>query len=523
MAVVYVKDRNTFEYIRIEENYSSLVWTERYQAPGDFVLEIPISEANFNVYRRGNYVILDESKDVMVIETLDINDEVEDPILRVSGRSITCFLERRLNASRLLKNYASDIEYVGELGEVIAQMVKDEITEPFMEVYVWVRGQWYEDDSEIPTDGTLITLGSSSGKKFFVAYGYGPKCNPLACEEGYQNVFGRKKEKIKINVDYRKIATFTYENKCPDIQVSKQYGQLMNLLDIITSFAKAYVFGFRIILGENNELLLQTYKGTDRTSNQKVLDPVIFNPVMDNITYVNYFEDQTEYKNTALAYSDGTWSPVDFNKVFVPYIFSGYCWVDDAGNYIPAVAESNIDVETLSASFGSGNANQKTDLDRIELPVDTRSSASVKNYNPEEVLYPEYESGEDSSDAETAFGDNLTDIYSEGIPALHHIIKSVTTVAQDEFDTGDHDFIKTSEGSIDPLVRYKFEEDYFLGDIVEISNNNGVVMLAIIDEVVKSYDNDGYIVTPNFKNMADYDYGDDEDADGSEDGEEETA
>ena len=76
MAVVYVKDRNTFEFIRIEENYSSLVWTERYQAPGDFVMEIPISEANFNVYRRGNYVIMDESEEVMVIETLNINDEV---------------------------------------------------------------------------------------------------------------------------------------------------------------------------------------------------------------------------------------------------------------------------------------------------------------------------------------------------------------------------------------------------------------------------------------------------------------
>lgn len=522
MAVVYVKDRNTFEYIRIEENYSSLVWTERYQAPGDFVLEIPISEANFDVYRRGNYVILDESKEVMVIETLNINDEVEDPILEISGRSLSCFLERRLNASRLLENYASDIEYVGELGEVVSQMVKDEITEPFMEAYVWTHYKWYEDrETDLPTDGSLISTGTIDGRNYYIAYGYGPKCNPWGCEAGYIDVWKREKVKKKFNTDYRKIAGFAYENQCPEIQVSKQYGQIMTLLDLITSFAKAYVFGFRIIIGEHNEILLQTYKGSDRTSAQKTLDPVIFNPVMDNITYVNYFEDQTDYRNTALAYSDGNWSPVDFNSVFVPYIFSGWCWVDDQGNYTPAVYETGLPAEKLYEEYGKGNANQKTDLDRLEMAVDARSSASVSNYDPTGTLYPEYgESGDTEGDPG---GDSLIDASDEGKPALRQLVQSVANTATDEFDTGDHDFIKTSEGSIDPLVRYKFEEDYFLGDIVELSNNNGVIMTAIIDEVVKSYDSDGYIVTPNFKNMTEYDYGDDEEADGSEEGEEETA
>ena len=519
MAVVYVKDRKTFEYIRIEENYSSLVWTERYQAPGDFVLEIPISEANFDVYRRGNYVILDESKEVMVIETLNINDEVEDPILEISGRSLSCFLERRLNASRLLENYASDIEYVGELGEVIDQMVKDDITDPFMEAYVWTYYRWYNPEETDPSDlPGFIRTGTVDTRNYYVAYGYGPKCYPNYCEDGYTEVWKREKVKKKFNADYRKIAGFAYENQCPEIQVSKQYGQIMTLLDLITSFAKAYVFGFRVILGENNEILLQTYKGTDRTSNQKTLDPVIFNPVMDNITYVNYFEDQTDYRNTALAYSDGNWSPVDYNSVFVPYIFSGYCWVDDQGNYTPAVYESGLESETLDEEYGKGNANQKTDLDRMELAVDARSSASVSNFDPTGILYPEYGESGDSSG-----GDSLIDTSDEGKPALRYIVNSVANVATDEFDTGDHDFIKTSEGSIDPLVRYKFEEDYFLGDIVELSNNNGVIMTAIIDEVVKSYDSDGYIVTPNFKNMTEYDYGDDEEADGSEEGEEETA
>ena len=45
-------------------------------------------------------------------------------------------------------------------------------------------------------------------------------------------------------------------------------------------------------------------------------------------------------------------------------------------------------------------------------------------------------------------------------------------------------------------------------------------MTAIIDEVVRSYDKTGFIVTPNFKNMEDYDYGSEGDP---EEGEEEIA
>ena len=37
-------------------------------------------------------------------------------------------------------------------------------------------------------------------------------------------------------------------------------------------------------------------------------------------------------------------------------------------------------------------------------------------------------------------------------------------------------------------------------------------MTAVIDEVVRSYDTDGLIVTPNFKSMEDYDYGEEETA-----------
>lgn len=450
MPIVYVRDKNSYEIIRIEESFSSLVWTERYQEAGDFVLEIPINVANFDTYKRGNYIQLDESNETMLIESLSINDEVEDPLLEVSGRSLACILERRINASKILDNYAESIKYEGSVYSVVNDLVTNEITNPKMQEYVWMHK--VED---------------------------GPD------EKGYDrdNPSNNYKQKVTVDAPQRTISNFTYTDTSGVSGVKKNYSQVMSLYDILVSISKKYVTGFRIRL-QNGVFALETYKGADRTSAQKVLDPVIFNPVMDNISYVNYFEDQTDFRNLALSYSDGAWSPVDFNVSYVPEdpteqppIFNGYLWVNSDGNRYDQVY---------------------TGLNRFELAVDARSSASVTGWDPSEYYYPDM--GEDQD------------------PSLY-IEEKVEAVATDEFDTGDHDFVKTSEGAIDPLVRYEFGKDYFLGDTVELSNDNGVIMTAVIDEVVRSYDGDGFIVTPNFMSMEDYDYG--SEGDEEEEGEEE--
>lgn len=444
MPIVYVRDKNSYEIIRIEESFSSLVWTERYQEAGEFILEIPINAANFDVYKRGNYVQLGESDETMIIESLNINDEVEEPTLEVGGRTLSCILERRINASRLDESYAESVKYEGALGTVVQGIINDEFLDPKMITYSWRH-----------------------------------KTTEGGTEEGYDSAHPSNNYKVseKVSASYRKINNISYSNSVTGVTVAKDYSKLMSVYDILVSISKKYVTGFRVRL-QNGTFVLETYKGADRTSAQKTLDPVIFNPVMDNISYVNYFEDQTDYRNIALAYSDGAWSPVDFNASFSTEIFDGYLWV-------------TRDDET--------NASAYSGLGRFELAVDARSSASVTGYDPTEYYYPDYGESQDQSE---------------------YIVNKVKAVATDEFDTEDHDFIKTSEGAIDPLVRYEFGKDYFLGDTVELSNDNGVIMTAVIDEVVRSYDADGFIVTPNFKSMEDYDYGSEGDP---EEGEEETA
>lgn len=428
MASLYVLDKSTKKPIHVEEQYSSLVWTERYQETGDFILTLPLDVVDFNFYKRGNFVLLDDGNEPMMIETLDITED-EEPKIEISGRSLSLILERRINASQALTIQTGTANYSGTVSEVVQKLVDSEMINPTMQTYYWVH---------CDQNGDIV--------------------------EGYSEQYTSWKSKQTKEARNRKFPNFIYRNVNATGTIDKKFDKLMSVYDILVSFSKKLKTGFRVVLDGSN-FVLETYQGSDRTSNQKTNNPILFDKVMDNVTYTNYYEDQTFYKNVGLAYSDGAYSPVEFNASFSSYIFDGYMWVTN-------------DSEKSESSYSG--------FDRIEVPFDARSSASVANWDPYSYYYPE-----------------------EGEEADLSIEQKVQSVAESEFDSGDYDFVSLTEGEIDPLVKYKFGVDYFLGDTVEITNSSGTIMSAIIDEVVRSYDSDGIVITPNFKNMEDYDYGSD--------------
>lgn len=472
MAILYVRDSITADVIRIEEQFSSLIWTERFQEYGDFTLEIPINVANFKVYRRGNYLTLDDSDDTMIIETLDIDDTVDDPLLKVSGRSLSSILERRMNASKTDELPMGVVSYSGNLGSVIEEIADEELINPILVEYEW----WHwEKDAE-----------SVTGKK--AVRGYGDPLNP--------DLIGQRwKEPVDVPTDIRLLGNFSYEDNTDFAfenlgkdEIDKKYNRIMDLYTLIQNLCRKCVAGFRIYLnGSGRSFKLSIYNGKDRRPGNYRNEPVIFNPIMDNVTYVNYYEDQTEYDNTVFTYIDGPWSPADYNELYPNWIFPGYL-------YLYRTDESG------TSEFGG--------LDRFEFPLDCRSSISRDDLDPTEWYAKQggvtWNPGGDTSPDQA----EIPDIEDEHEPTA--IMKKLQIEGYNEFETGEHDFIKTSEASIDNLVRYRFGEDYYLGDIVEITNSNGVVMTGLVSEVVRSYDSDGIRVTPSITNMEGYDWGTDE-------------
>lgn len=406
MPVVYVKDTKG-TIIHIEEAFSSLIWTERYQDDGEFEMDLPLKIANKDAYKKDNYVIMDDSDVTMLIETIETTDS--DSTLKISGRSLSCLLERRVNASKALELHEHPICYEGDFEDVVSAIVRDDITHSYAEDYEW---RHYNADGEI--------VGGYGDRAFIV--------------------------KVKYDTPGRDISNFSYVNTVSNVAVSKKYEDLKSIHDIIVSFSKTYVTGFRIDLDNYGNFIFKTYKGTDRTGITKSESPVIFGPSMDNVIYVNSFDDDTNYKNCVLVVQD--YEEPDEDKELQP------------GDNDPCVGFYFRDVPVYG-------------IDRREFIVDADKP---------------------QKDSETGEMEGTNEEFRQA-------------AAEEAFESDDYDRIKTTEGAVDPLVQYKLGSDYFLGDIVRIESWTGEYSISLIDEIVRSYDSEGYVVTPNFKSMDDYDYG----------------
>jgi len=73
------------------DQFVSAIWTERYTEAGDFQLVLPATQDNVAKLSEGTYLGLRGSKEVMIVDTL----EIENKLLKVTGSSLITFLNQR--------------------------------------------------------------------------------------------------------------------------------------------------------------------------------------------------------------------------------------------------------------------------------------------------------------------------------------------------------------------------------------------------------------------------------------------
>lgn len=74
------------------DEYVSAIWTERYSQAGDVQLVVPATPDNLERLKDGTYLALHGSKEVMLLETTSI----EDNLMTVVGGALPLFLDQRL-------------------------------------------------------------------------------------------------------------------------------------------------------------------------------------------------------------------------------------------------------------------------------------------------------------------------------------------------------------------------------------------------------------------------------------------
>ena len=93
---IFVLNTN-FESVAIVDTFESMIWTDRYNAYGDFEIYLPIDSDMLEYLKEDYYLWIKESDHCMIIEDISITSDVENGnYLTITGRSLESLLERRI-------------------------------------------------------------------------------------------------------------------------------------------------------------------------------------------------------------------------------------------------------------------------------------------------------------------------------------------------------------------------------------------------------------------------------------------
>ena len=232
MINFYVYDQN-FELKAVLDEYSSLIWSDRFNECGDFELSLPyqIGHDIFGSFLiQNNYVGVDYTNRKMIIEKIEYrNDDESVPEMIVSGRSLESILDRRIVPNK--KEFGSDSSQVN-LQNSIQTLLNENIISAST------------TNRRIPN----FTFQASTDTAITV----------LTFSESY-------------------------------------HGD--DLYSIISDLCQDKKIGFKIVNTSGANFVFSLYAGVDRSKNQTLNSFVIFSPYYDNLKNTNFYSSMEEYKN----------------------------------------------------------------------------------------------------------------------------------------------------------------------------------------------------------------------------------
>jgi len=235
------------------DSFESFIWTERFQAYGDFQLDLLPNTRYRSLIKTGTRLAMNESYRVMEVETLEDTVDTEGrQILTIKGRSIESILE-----SRVAKESDDDLETSPKW------VITDEPAKVARKIFhdICVEG--------VLDPGDVIP--------FIVEGTFMP-----------EDTLAEPVDPITVELE----PTTVY--------------------DAIKEICEVWNLGFRILRQtDDSKLYFDVYSGSDRTTGQTTLPPVIFAPGLDNLQNIKELTTVEKAKNVAYVFS-----PAGFQKVY---------------------------------------------------------------------------------------------------------------------------------------------------------------------------------------------------------------
>ena len=119
---LYVLNQN-FEAIAVLDQFESVLWADRYDAPGEFEIYTAVSETMLNYPVVNNYLRFSESDKLMIIEDIEIKTDIENGNkIKIVGRSLESILDRRYIIGQL--------DVSGSLQDTVKSIINTNIISP---------------------------------------------------------------------------------------------------------------------------------------------------------------------------------------------------------------------------------------------------------------------------------------------------------------------------------------------------------------------------------------------------------
>jgi hypothetical protein len=235
------------------DQFESLIWTERFQDYGDFEIDIYSTNKSRALLKTGTLLAMNESHRVMMVETLENTVDAEGrKMLTAKGRSLEAILDDRIAKDSLSDLTASPKWTITGTPGVVARKIFHDICvtgvlDPGDVIPFVIEGTFMPED-------TIV--------------------EPI--------------DPITVELDPTTVYTAT-----------KEICEVWNL-------------GFRLLRRyDMSQLYYDIYSGSDRTTGQMVLPPVVFTPELDNLQNIKELTTIEKAKNVAYVYS-----PAGFQKVY---------------------------------------------------------------------------------------------------------------------------------------------------------------------------------------------------------------
>lgn len=238
----------------VVDEFISLIWTERWQAYGDFQIQLVSTLRNRLFFTNGTYLALNKSNYVMRVESVedDANDD-GTRILIIKGRSMEAVMDRRA--------------------------VKDST-----------------DDLTTSPTWTITDKPASMARTIF----------DDICVTG---VLDTNDILYGITTDTWPYASSIAE---PDANITIAFTPTTLFDAVVNQICVPYGLGFRILRNDGNSALyFNIYTGDDRTSSQTVFPAVVFSPELDNLQNTKELTTIDQSANVAYVFS-----PAGFEKVY---------------------------------------------------------------------------------------------------------------------------------------------------------------------------------------------------------------